>query len=67
MCLLLLSSGLGLKGALRSVRLYLEQYVKDSSKYKADTQEGLKPLIEVALSFSQLAKFTGREKPTVIT
>lgn len=32
-----------------------------------DAQEGLKPLIEVALELSRLTELTGREKPTVIT
>ncbi|GAA99107.1 hypothetical protein E5Q_05796 [Mixia osmundae IAM 14324] len=58
-------SGTGSSGA--TIRLYVEKYSKDSSEYAGDTQEGLKPLIEVALSLSQLAEITGRDKPTVIT
>jgi len=58
-------SGTGSSGA--TIRLYVEKYSKDESEYDGDTQEGLKPLIEVALSLSQLAQFTSREKPTVIT
>jgi len=58
-------SGTGSSGA--TVRLYLEQYSRDESQYGADAQEGLKPLIEVALALSQLEKYTGRSKPTVIT
>lgn len=58
-------SGTGSSGA--TIRLYVEKYTKDESEYMADTQQGLKPLIEAALQFSKLVDFTGREKPTVIT
>lgn len=58
-------SGTGSSGA--TIRLYVEKYSKDSSEYGRDTQEGLKPLIEVALATSKLVEVTGREKPTVIT
>lgn len=58
-------SGTGSSGA--TIRLYVEKYSNDSKEFEADTQEGLKPLIEAALSFSMLAEYTGREKPTVIT
>lgn len=58
-------SGTGSSGA--TVRLYVEKYSKDESEYGKDAQDGLKPLIEVALSVSKLKEYTGREKPTVIT
>ena len=58
-------SGTGSSGA--TVRLYVERYSKVESEYGLDAQDGLKPLIEVALSVSKLKEFTGREKPTVIT
>ena len=58
-------SGTGSSGA--TIRLYVEKYSKDESEYAGDTQEGLKPLIEVALSLSRLVEFTGRKVPTVIT
>jgi phosphoglucomutase len=58
-------SGTGSSGA--TVRLYVERYSKEESEYGLDAQDGLKPLIEVALSVSKLKEFTGREKPTVIT
>lgn len=58
-------SGTGSSGA--TIRLYVEKYSQDESEYASDAQEGLKPLIEVALKFSKLVEFTGREKPTVIT
>lgn len=58
-------SGTGSSGA--TVRLYVERYSKNESEYGLDAQDGLKPLIEVALETSKLKEFTGRDKPTVIT
>ncbi|CAG8446726.1 13199_t:CDS:2 [Acaulospora morrowiae] len=58
-------SGTGSQGA--TVRLYVEKYSQNVSEYESDTQEALKPLIDVALEISKLQQFTGREKPTVIT
>jgi phosphoglucomutase len=58
-------SGTGSSGA--TVRMYVEKYSKNESEYGEDAQQGLKPLIEVALKTSKLAEFTGRDKPTVIT
>jgi len=58
-------SGTGSSGA--TVRLYVEKYSKDESEYGHDAQDGLKPLIEVALEVSKLKEFTKREKPDVIT
>lgn len=58
-------SGTGSSGA--TIRLYVEKYSKNESEYAGDTQEGLKPLIEVALSLSKLVETTGRKEPTVIT
>lgn len=58
-------SGTGSSGA--TIRLYVEKYSKDEAEYERDTQEGLKPLIEVALKLSQLVEITGRKEPTVIT
>ncbi|XP_065321488.1 phosphoglucomutase-1-like isoform X2 [Gordionus sp. m RMFG-2023] len=58
-------SGTGSTGA--TVRLYVESYVNDKSKYHVDAQEALKPLVQAALELSQLKQFTGRDKPDVIT
>ncbi|KAG0364550.1 hypothetical protein BC939DRAFT_438375 [Gamsiella multidivaricata] len=58
-------SGTGSHGA--TVRLYVEKYESDASKYQDKTQDALRPLIEVALKLSQLTEFTGRKEPTVIT
>ena len=58
-------SGTGSSGA--TIRLYVEKYSQDESEYGKDAQDGLKPLIEVALATSKLQEFTGRDKPSVIT
>lgn len=58
-------SGTGSAGA--TIRLYVEKYSDDESEYASDAQVGLKPLIDEALKVSDLEKFTGRSKPTVIT
>ncbi|KAE8710293.1 Phosphoglucomutase [Hibiscus syriacus] len=58
-------SGTGSEGA--TIRLYIEQYEKDSSKTGRDSQEALAPLVEVALKLSKLQEFTGRSAPTVVT
>ncbi|KAL5492674.1 PGM2 [Sanghuangporus weigelae] len=58
-------SGTGSQGA--TVRMYVEKYTKDASQYTKETAEGLKGLIEVALTISKLKEFLGVEKPTVIT
>ncbi|XP_021727267.1 phosphoglucomutase, cytoplasmic [Chenopodium quinoa] len=58
-------SGTGSEGA--TVRVYIEQYVNDSSKISRDSQEALKPLVDVALKLSKMQEFTGRSEPTVIT
>ncbi|CAF0759089.1 unnamed protein product [Brachionus calyciflorus] len=58
-------SGTGSSGA--TIRLYIDSYENDSSKYELDAQVVLKPLIQIALQISQLQEFTGRNEPTVIT
>lgn len=58
-------SGTGSAGA--TIRLYVEKYSNDASEFASDAQVGLKPLIDEALKISNLEKFTGRSKPTVIT
>ncbi|KAI1311897.1 Phosphoglucomutase-2 [Mortierella claussenii] len=58
-------SGTGSHGA--TVRLYVEKYEEDATKFQDKTQDALRPLIEVALKLSQLTEFTGRKEPTVIT
>ncbi|XP_074309381.1 phosphoglucomutase, cytoplasmic [Silene latifolia] len=58
-------SGTGSEGA--TVRVYIEQYENDSSKTSRDSQDALKPLVNVALKLSKMQEFTGRSEPTVIT
>ncbi|KAG9146164.1 hypothetical protein Leryth_007883 [Lithospermum erythrorhizon] len=58
-------SGTGSEGA--TIRLYIEQYEKDSSKTGRESADALAPLVEVALNLSKMEAFTGRSVPTVIT
>lgn len=58
-------SGTGSSGA--TIRLYIDSYENDSSKYELDAQIVLNPLIQIALEISKLKEFTGRNEPTVIT
>ena len=58
-------SGTGTKGA--TLRLYVESYEPDASKHDVETQEALKPLIDLAQEIAQIKEFTQRDKPTVIT
>lgn len=58
-------SGTGSQGA--TIRIYIESFVDDKSKLTMDTQELLKPLVEIALTVSKLTSITGRNQPTVIT
>jgi phosphoglucomutase len=45
----------------------VDKYENDTHKLFLETQTALKELIHIALDLSQMQKFTGREKPTVIT
>ncbi|XP_054153797.1 phosphoglucomutase-1-like [Oppia nitens] len=58
-------SGTGSQGA--TIRLYVDCYESDSSKFRTDAQQVLRPLIDIALQISKLKEFTGRDAPTVIT
>ena len=58
-------SGTGTKGA--TLRLYVENYEPDASKHDRDTQEALKPLIDLAQEIAQIKEYTQRDEPTVIT
>nr|CAB3498457.1 unnamed protein product [Digitaria exilis] len=58
-------SGTGSVGA--TIRVYIEQYEKDSSKTGRDSQDALAPLVDVALKLSKMEEYTGRSAPTVIT
>jgi phosphoglucomutase len=56
-------SGTGSSGA--TVRMYIEAY--EATDVLGAAADMLKPLINIALEISQLEKYTGRDKPTVIT
>ena len=58
-------SGTGSAGA--TIRLYIETYTDDASKFELDAQEVLKSIIGTALEVSKLEEFTGRKAPTVLT
>lgn len=58
-------SGTGSDAA--TIRLYIEQYSNDKSKYGMEAGTALKPIIDAALKLSKLQELTGRDKPTVIT
>ncbi|AQK63457.1 phosphoglucomutase2 [Zea mays] len=58
-------SGTGSVGA--TIRVYIEQYERDSSKTGRDSQDALAPLVDVALKLSKMQEYTGRSAPTVIT
>ena len=58
-------SGTGTKGA--TLRVYIENYEPDASKHDRDTQEALKPLIDLAQEIAQIKEYTQRDEPTVIT
>ncbi|MBE9047350.1 alpha-D-glucose phosphate-specific phosphoglucomutase [Pleurocapsales cyanobacterium LEGE 10410] len=58
-------SGTGTKGA--TLRVYIESYEPDASKHNQDTQEALKPLIDLAQEIAQIKEYTQRDEPTVIT
>jgi len=58
-------SGTGSAGA--TIRMYLEQYEKDSSKHGMSAPVALRELAEEALRLVKMAETTGRDAPTVIT
>ncbi|BBA78644.1 phosphoglucomutase [cyanobacterium endosymbiont of Rhopalodia gibberula] len=58
-------SGTGTKGA--TLRIYIESYEPDINQHNIETQQALKPLIQLADEIANIKEFTGRDKPTVIT
>lgn len=61
-------SGTGSAGA--TIRLYLERYIKadvEENVLTMNVQDALGSIVQCALDFSCLSKFTGRDSPTVIT
>ena len=58
-------SGTGTQGA--TLRVYLDCYQNNAELLEQDTQEALSELIQVADTLAGIKRFTGREKPDVIT
>ncbi|YAI82883.1 MAG: alpha-D-glucose phosphate-specific phosphoglucomutase [cyanobacterium endosymbiont of Rhopalodia sterrenbergii] len=58
-------SGTGTQGA--TLRVYIESYESDADRHNIETQQALKPLIQLANEIAKIKEFTGRDKPTVIT
>ena len=58
-------SGTGTQGA--TLRVYLDCYQHNAELLEQDTQEALSELIQVADTLAGIKRFTGREKPDVIT
>ena len=58
-------SGTGTEGA--TLRVYLERYESDKSKFSQDTQIALASLIAIAESVAEIKSRTGMVKPTVVT
>jgi len=58
-------SGTGSTGS--TVRVYIEAYEGNPANHLLSAQQMLQPMVEVALQISELQRYTGRDKPTVIT
>ena len=58
-------SGTGSSGA--TIRLYIEKHTRDSSTYKMDAQDFLKPEIEFATDLLKFQEHIGRTEPDVKT
>ncbi|NJO18286.1 MAG: alpha-D-glucose phosphate-specific phosphoglucomutase [Thioploca sp.] len=58
-------SGTGTEGA--TLRIYLESFEADITKHHLDAQIALADLIQIANDIAQIPKYTGRDKPSVIT
>jgi phosphoglucomutase len=58
-------SGTGTSGA--TLRLYVEHFESDPSRFELDTQEVLQDLLDIAEELAQLTPLTGRNKADVIT
>ncbi|MCI4678785.1 alpha-D-glucose phosphate-specific phosphoglucomutase [Rhodoblastus acidophilus] len=58
-------SGTGTAGA--TLRVYIERYEPDPAKHELETQEALADLIACAEKIAEISRYTGRDKPSVIT
>ncbi|XP_041475775.1 phosphoglucomutase-1-like [Lytechinus variegatus] len=57
----------GTSSSGKTIRMYIDSFESDQSKYGMDSQDALRPLVEIALEVSQFKEFIGIDKPTVIT
>lgn len=58
-------SGTGSSGA--TIRLYLEKYTDDKTKYDSTAEDFLKPVMKPVIEFLKLKEFIGTDEPTVRT
>ncbi len=58
-------SGTGTQGA--TLRIYLEKYESDCSKFNTPTQQALASLIDIAGDLTNIKSLTGMTEPTVVT
>ena len=58
-------SGTGTQGS--TLRIYLEKYQADSSKFAVSTQQTLADLIDIAEQLTKIKSLTGMKEPTVVT
>ena len=58
-------SGTGSSGA--TIRLYLEEYTNDKTKYGFTAEDFLKPVMKPVIEFLKLKEFIGTDEPTVRT
>ena len=58
-------SGTGTEGA--TLRLYLERYEADPTRFDLDPQIALGPVIRAAHGIAGIERYTGRSTPDVIT
>ena len=58
-------SGTGTSGA--TLRVYIERYEPDPARHDLETQGALAGLIAAAADIAEIARYTGRDAPTVIT
>jgi phosphoglucomutase len=58
-------SGTGSVGA--TIRIYFEKYESDKTKLDQQYEMALKEIVNFGLKISDIAKFTNRDHPSVIT
>lgn len=58
-------SGTGTQGA--TLRVYIERYEPDAARHDLATEDALGDLVSLSRSLAQIAHYTGRDTPSVIT